>query len=45
MQTDQLRQLVQAAAVAVPGARLWPNGIGFDGTCFGCGRSLRRIGS
>jgi hypothetical protein len=30
MSTDELRSLVKAAAIGLPGARIWPNGLGFD---------------
>ncbi len=30
MQTDDLRSLVKTAATGLVGARLWPNGLGFD---------------
>lgn len=30
MDTTDLRSLVKAAATGIPGARLWPNGLGFD---------------
>jgi hypothetical protein len=30
MTTDDLRSLIKAAATGTPGAKLWPNGLGFD---------------
>lgn len=43
MDTTDLRSLVKAAATGIPGARLWPNGLGFDwrGTQY---RYLDRVG-
>lgn len=33
METADLRSLIKAAAIGTPGAKLWPNGLGF--TCRG----------
>lgn len=30
METNTLRSLIKTAATGTPGARLWPNGLGFD---------------
>jgi hypothetical protein len=30
MTTADLRSLVKTAATGIPGAKLWPNGLGFD---------------
>lgn len=30
METDALRSLVKTAATGTPGARIWPNGLGFS---------------
>lgn len=37
METADLRALIKAAAIGTPGAKLWPNGLGFDcrGTSYG----------
>jgi hypothetical protein len=41
MNTDELRSLIKVAATGTPGARLWPNGLGFD--CKGTSYRIREV--